>query len=362
MSPRGRREPAQIIVLFALSLVAISGIVAAILDGGTLYVQRRTVQNAADAAALAGTRALQQATISPTGNIGTAVCAYLIANTFGITPTATAYFVAADGITNLGPIALPAGCIGTAPNSSIVSGSSGVHVDATIGPYNTYMAGIIGIPTLTAGASATTQVGGLAIPSGAITPLAGCGPDMLFDGKNDNPNDNILLGDGVATPYSINPAKYGDDLVLQGSQIAQHSSVTLCPSNGGSSSWKGKIVTSGITPPLVLPSTVPTDTGNGNIDAQINAGCTATGQPAATSATPPPDVCFLLVPIAAPPNASGQANIVIFACFSMYSPGPGFQKWRGILHPVSDCPYGNYVPGGWTWGNGITQTRVLISR
>jgi Flp pilus assembly protein TadG len=360
MRTRSRSEPAQIIVLFALSLVAICALMAVILDGGTLFLQRRTVQNAADAAALAGTRALQQATISPTGNIGTAVCAYLVANAFGITPTATAYFVAADGITSLGPIALPAGCIGTAPNSSIVAGTSGVHVDATIGPYNTYMAGIVGIPTLTAKAAATAQVGGLAIPAGAITPLAGCGPDMLFNGTSDTPYDNILLGGG-ATPYSINPAKYGDDVVLQGSQLPQHSSLTLCPTNGGSASWKGKIVTTGITPPLVLPSTVPIDTGNGDINALINAGCTNTGQPPATAAVPPPDVCFLLVPIAAPPNPSGQANIVLFACFSMYNPMPGYQIWRGILHPVADCPYGLYVPGGWTWGNGISQTHVLLS-
>jgi len=195
-----------------------------------------------------------------------------LANAFGVTPTATAYFVAADGTTNLGSIGLPAGCSGTAPNSAIPAGASGVHVDATVGPYNTYMAGIVGIRQLSATASAASQVGGLAVPNAALTPLAGCGPDMLFDGRNASPTDNILLGDGVATPYSINPARYGDDLVLQGSQIAQNSSVTLCPSNGGSASWKGKIDTSGVTGPLVLPDTLPTVTGNGNIDSAINAG------------------------------------------------------------------------------------------
>lgn len=361
MNLRRRQEPAQIMVLFALSIVAICAMVATILDGGTLYLQRRTVQNAADAAALAGTRALQQATISPNGTVGTQVCAYLVANAFGVTPTATAYFVATDGTTNLGSIALPAGCSGTAPNSAIPTGASGVHVDATIGPYDTYMAGIVGIRQLSAVAQSTAQVGGLAIPEAALTPLAGCGPDMLFNGQSSTPNDNILLGDGGTNPYSIDPARYGDDLVLQGSQLAQNSSTTLCPSNGGSASWKGRIIISGITGPLLLPATLPTDTGNGNINAQINAGCTATGQLAATGSTPPPDVCLLLVPIAAPPNPSGQAHIVVFACFSMYSPGPGFQKWRGVLHPVSDCPYGAYVPS-WKWGDGISQTRVLLSK
>jgi hypothetical protein len=347
-------------VLFALAIVAMAAMVAAILDGGTLYVQRRTVQNAADAAALGGARAIQQSTLNPNGDVGTAICTYLTANVFGVTPTATAYFVAADGVTNLGTIVLPQGCVGTAPNSFIPTGASGVHVDAMIGPYNTYMAGIVGLRQLSAQGAATAQVGSLSVPNPLLTPLAGCGPDMLFDGKSPTPNDNILLGDGSSTPYSINPARYGDDLVLQGSQMSQNTDSTICPRAGGSS-WKGKVDVSGVTGPLTLPIQLPTINGNGNIDSQIIGACTSTGQGTPTGSAPPPDVCLLLVPIAAPPNPSGQANVVLFACFSMYAPGPGWQKWRGVLHPVTDCPYGIYTPG-WTWGNGISQTRVLLSR
>ena len=47
------RERGQILVLFALSLVAIIGMVGLVLDSGGAFAQRRTQQNAADVAALA---------------------------------------------------------------------------------------------------------------------------------------------------------------------------------------------------------------------------------------------------------------------------------------------------------------------
>lgn len=47
------RNEGQILVLFALSLVAIVAMVGLILDGGAAFAQRRTEQNAADTAALA---------------------------------------------------------------------------------------------------------------------------------------------------------------------------------------------------------------------------------------------------------------------------------------------------------------------
>jgi hypothetical protein len=57
MSRKGARtteEPGQIIVIFALGLVAIIAMVGLVLDGGSTFAQRRAQQNAADLAALAG--------------------------------------------------------------------------------------------------------------------------------------------------------------------------------------------------------------------------------------------------------------------------------------------------------------------
>jgi len=53
IEPRHHREQGQIIVIFALALVAIVAMVGLVLDGGSTFAQRRTQQNAADLAALA---------------------------------------------------------------------------------------------------------------------------------------------------------------------------------------------------------------------------------------------------------------------------------------------------------------------
>src|SRR3954471_5981234 len=48
------REQGQALVLFCLALTAIVGVVGLVLDGGDAFAQRRSQQNAADLAALAG--------------------------------------------------------------------------------------------------------------------------------------------------------------------------------------------------------------------------------------------------------------------------------------------------------------------
>lgn len=53
MAPR-RAEGGQVIVIFALALVSIVGIAGLVLDGGDTFLQRRSLQNAADTAAVAG--------------------------------------------------------------------------------------------------------------------------------------------------------------------------------------------------------------------------------------------------------------------------------------------------------------------
>jgi Flp pilus assembly protein TadG len=51
------RERGQVLVLFTLSLVAMVAMVGLVLDGGSAFAQRRTEQNAADLAAMAGANA-----------------------------------------------------------------------------------------------------------------------------------------------------------------------------------------------------------------------------------------------------------------------------------------------------------------
>ena len=369
-----RREPAQVIALFAISLVAMLAMVGVAVDGGTLYLQRRTAQNAADAAALAGTRALLQAGMtvplpSASLQISAEICKYVLANSFGVTPTATAYWVDTSGL-RLQDISLPSGCSGSTSNS-IPTGVAGVHVDVTIGPYNTYLVGIIGLRQLQAQASATAQVGLLAIPHTDITPLAGCGPDMLTNGNSPTPSVNIMATDSLGNlTNNIDTALYNStpatDLVLQGSQMSQNENSTCPKWNGSSSAWKGQIDPSSIPGSFELPATglpVPVATGNSNIDSIIVSMCLSIYGPGhdPTSTGPGADKCFLLVPIAAPPNPLNEANIVTFACFSLYDGGSGTQKWRGILHKPSDCSYG-FFPPSWTFGNTNNETEVFLTR
>jgi len=57
LSKRGV-ETGQVIPIVALMMIAIVGMVALLIDGGSLMSDRRTAQAAADAAALAGARSL----------------------------------------------------------------------------------------------------------------------------------------------------------------------------------------------------------------------------------------------------------------------------------------------------------------
>jgi Flp pilus assembly protein TadG len=318
------RESGQIIVLFALALLGLLAMIGVVVDGGTLYVQRRTAQNAADAAALAGTRVLQQATLQSTGTIGDAICTYVLANSFGVTPTATANFVDTTGRVNLGSINLSTGC-GASPPSWIPNGASGIHVAVAIGPYNTYLAGIVGVRQLEADASATAQVGVLSIPRPDLTPLAGCGPDMLVDGTSPTPFRNIL------TPSkTINSARYGDDLVLEGSQMAQNEvppQGSNCPAwNGSSSAWKGQVVIDGVTGALTPPFQLPVDTGNSSIDGWVS------------------DTCIGLYGLAGDPSGETAASSTCY--LSRRSPLRPTRPTKRILSrwPASGCTTAALVP------------------
>jgi uncharacterized membrane protein len=58
------RQRGQAIALFALALAGIVAGVAVVVDGGYAFAQRRVAQNAADFAAMAGTRIIGQKRIN----------------------------------------------------------------------------------------------------------------------------------------------------------------------------------------------------------------------------------------------------------------------------------------------------------
>jgi Flp pilus assembly protein TadG len=157
------RDSGQVLAFFALASLGLLALLALVIDGGYLYVQRRTAQSAADAAALAGTAELSRATSSVDTAVGAAVCRYAQANAFGITPTVTqAYFVDTSNVKISGAdIVLPAVCGGPGGSTNIpwgTNGANGVHVEVNI-PFHTFLAGMLGVFNVSAAASATANVG-----------------------------------------------------------------------------------------------------------------------------------------------------------------------------------------------------------
>ncbi len=80
-----RRARGQMIVLFALALIALVLVIGLVVDGGFAFAQRRTAQNAADFAATAGARVVALARLGDTvngadGNVQGAITAVLASN------------------------------------------------------------------------------------------------------------------------------------------------------------------------------------------------------------------------------------------------------------------------------------------
>ena len=70
---RRRRSPGQAIVIMALAMVGICGMLALAIDAGRLYFQRRLMQDAVDAGALAGAQELVATVTQPNGSPSTAL-------------------------------------------------------------------------------------------------------------------------------------------------------------------------------------------------------------------------------------------------------------------------------------------------
>jgi Flp pilus assembly protein TadG len=169
-----RHQDGQSAVLIALLMIGMIAMVGLIFDGGNAYIQRRRMQNAADAAALAGGRALALARsagdTSPTAeyNVQVAINNYIQYNGGGISAgDLQAHFVNAQGTST--------GIVGT--YGGIPPNTTGVSVTASTS-FPTFFLGVVDVSTGTAGARALVQTGGpegvanlfpVAVPTGTLT-------------------------------------------------------------------------------------------------------------------------------------------------------------------------------------------------
>lgn len=170
------RDRGQALVLVALASIVLLSFVALAIDGGMAYVQRRSVQNAADGASVAGTFELRQQRRSPTPpsqneirrKINAAAEGHGVPDTDGIAGNEVndnilAFFTdtAGDPVGPLapdreGPAPAQAGfCeVGHCPPSVVEREAWGVRVLVTM-PFKAIFAQVIGFDRFSVGAEAT---------------------------------------------------------------------------------------------------------------------------------------------------------------------------------------------------------------
>lgn len=170
----------QVLALFALALAALTVGVAVVIDGGYGFAQRRGTQNAADFAAMAGTRIVGVSlTRQPPGagtaaNVESAVRATLDAN--------GAALVSAEYVDHRGNAR--GNVVGA---GSIPSGAFGVVVEAQTN-WRPFLLGVIGIIDWEASARATAMTPGSSI-GGGVLPVGL--QDTVFEGLDRCPLTNL---------------------------------------------------------------------------------------------------------------------------------------------------------------------------
>ncbi len=169
-NPTRRREHGQAIALLAIALAAVVAGVGIVVDGGYAFAQRRVSQNAADFAAMAGTRIIgQMHTGRPAGtgtaaNVTAAIQSALAANEAVLED---AQYVDDEG--------LPLGSVVGA--SQIPPDAFGVVVSART-DWHPFLLGVLGITDWAATSEATAKTTGEA-NGGGVMPVGI--QDMVYD-------------------------------------------------------------------------------------------------------------------------------------------------------------------------------------
>jgi Flp pilus assembly protein TadG len=177
---RTRNERGQVLVVFALALIAIVAMTGLVLDGGSTFVQRRDQQNVADAAAMA------------------AAYAYAMTSDTGTAATTARYTAAQNGYTD--------GVGGVSITVTNAAGNPGWFFTAYVSkPHANNFTGLLGMPSWGVTATATSIAGR---PNAAIGPLpiifnraafdingAGNGREKAYD-EPPSGNEDVPTGNG----------------------------------------------------------------------------------------------------------------------------------------------------------------------
>lgn len=310
MSRRGRPRDEQgiAVVLVALGMTMLLTIAAIVLDLGGLYVTARQMQNASDAAAMAGTSALDKARLA--GKDGHRIVAAVEATVTQIASRngadralITCMLIAWDG-TALGPCSDPAAAV-------VADG-----VDVSAGAVKkTGFAGVLGVKSLRVDRQAAATIQPLI---GHDAPLLVCAfdqpgmPDLL------RPATQIVTGGPV---YTVNPAAVSPDRGKSGPIYRAHAPhVADCGLQG--ESFKGAAGSG----PFMLPDWLPIATGvrAGPVRTEI-AGEPGCGADLALE-------CVLILPICSGsnkrPGSAGQLFCDLFGAFRLVAETANTQDFR----------------------------------
>jgi hypothetical protein len=291
-SRRDDADRGAILILMALSMSTLLVIAALVLDGGQGYAVRRQAQNAADAAAMAGSRALDRYRFPP---VGTTPDVSTISSE--VTRVATdngATSVTGCRLINFDQVGT-ASDLGACTSSAAATQAEGVRVSVAQ-TRTTYFGGFTGRTTMTANTTATAT----------IQQLTSISAPFLICGNPAKGGYNLLNPDGTINP---NNAQNAGEFVIHGSQV---------PDCGAGSQFKGLITNNDIE--LNQWSDIGTQ---GNAVGQYTD---ATTDVTACPSAGPYTNCDMLLPIMQSGQGSGSnasAFITAFAVFHVTEGGTG---------------------------------------
>jgi hypothetical protein len=177
-------ERGQVMVIMVFGMIVLLVVAGLAIDGGTVFMERRHAQNAADAGALAGTRMLAKAICNPAEVDDAAILAEVrqfVANNKVADPDNS---VRADYV---GYAAGNATALGAVGGGTIPAGATGISATVSI-ERSTYFMSLIGIDTSAASAHALAMTGPL-LMAGGLRPFGV--PQDLIDALDPNdPNNN----------------------------------------------------------------------------------------------------------------------------------------------------------------------------
>lgn len=192
-----KRQQGQAIALLAIALAAIVAGVAVVVDGGYAFAQRRQSQNAADFAAMAGTRVVGQHLVhksTSAGNVTQAIQQTLAAND-AVLESATYIDESGNALTSV---------VGA---TSIPGDAFGVVVEAKT-QWQPFLLGLLGVTDWESAAVATAKSPGTAL-GGGVMPVGV--EQNTYDGLDACPLTDLddCLNQGVTTGHLNDPGQFG---------------------------------------------------------------------------------------------------------------------------------------------------------